>query len=139
MSNPWELRPMRDDDRNYILSSWLRSYSECPEFRGLRRSVYFAIYEPMVKAMLERSTVAVATLPAAPAIVIGWLAVEDDVLHYVLAKPRWRRLGVAKWLLESMADVQVTYTHSPQPGVLAKIPASWTYDPMRRWERQMAA
>lgn len=136
---PWELRPMRESDRHYVLSSWLRSYQECPEFRGLRRAVYFAIYEPLVKAMLARSTVAVATLPGAEDIVIGWMAVEDDLLHYVLAKPRWRKLGVARWLLESMADIPVTYTHAPPLGLLAKVPGSWTYDPMRRWERQRQA
>lgn len=139
-STDWQLRPMREDDRNYVLSSWLRSYAESGEFRGVTRAVYFALYEPLVKRLLERSTVAVATLPEATDVVLGWMAIEDDALHYLLVKPRWRKLGIAKWLLGSIGDVGGTvYTHAFPRGVGEKlIPASWTYDPMRRFERKAA-
>lgn len=135
----WQLRAMQPEDRNYVLSSWLRSYAELPEFRGLRRSVFFALYEPLVKAMVARSTVAVATLPDAQDVVLGWMAIEGDTLHYVLVKPRWRKLGIARWLLSQVEGMPVVYTHAPPVWAGEKLPESWTYDPMRRWERKAAA
>ncbi len=135
----WVLREMRDGDRNYVLSSWLRSYADAPEFRGTQRPVYFAMYEPLVKSIIARSTVAVATLPESTDVVLGWMAIEGDALHYLLVKPRWRKLGIATWLLEQLGDIQATYTHAPSTAVGAKlIPAGWVYNPMRRFERQAA-
>lgn len=148
---------MRDDDRAYVISSWLNSYAEVGrrprrvdpktkevqdeggEFRGTARGAYFAIYEPIVKQLLARSTVAVATLPEEPDVVLGWMAIEDDVLHYLLVKPRWRRLGIARWLLGQLGDINAVYTHRPAPSVGARlIPASWSFDQMRRFERRAA-
>ena len=148
---------MRDDDRAYVISSWLNSYAEVGrrqrvvdraskdvldeggEFRGTQRSVYFALYEPIVKQLLARSTVAVATLPENPDVVLGWMAIEDDVLHYLLVKPRWRKLGIAKWLLGQLGDINAVFTHRPAPTVASRlIPASWSFDPMRRFERKAA-
>jgi GNAT superfamily N-acetyltransferase len=135
----WELRAMREDDRNYVLSSWLRSYAESGEFRGVTRSVYFALYEPLVKQLLARSTVAVATLPDAPDVVLGWMAIESDCLHYLLVKPRWRKLGIGRWLLQQIGEVDAVYTHAFPRGAGEKlVPASWSYDPMRRFERKAA-
>jgi GNAT superfamily N-acetyltransferase len=136
----WVLRCMRDEDRNYVLSSWLRSYAEGPEFRNVPRSVYFGLYEPLVKQLLARSTIAVATLPDAEDVVLGWMAVEDDALHYVLVKPRWRKLGIARWLLGQISATGAVYTHAPplrEGGTL--IPSAWVYDPRRRFGERQAA
>lgn len=134
-----ELRAMREEDRNYVLSSWLRSYGEAPEFRSVKRSVYFALYEPLVKDLLSRSTVAVATMPEAPDVVLGWMAVEGDTLHYVLTKPRWRRLGIASFLLADLAALPAAYTHVFPSGAAERlIPATWCYEPMRRFRKRAA-
>lgn len=129
---------MRDEDRNYVLSSWLRSYAEGPEFRGIARGTYFALYEPVVKDILARSVVAIATLPEQPDVVIGWMAIEDEALHYALVKPRWRKLGIARWLLADVLEIAATYTHVPSGAFARLIPPTWTYDPMRRFGRRAA-
>lgn len=153
----WELRAMRDEDRNYVLSSWLNSYGEIArrhrvvdprtkavldeggEFRGTRRAVYFRLYEPIVQDLVTRSTIVVATLPEEPDVVLGWMAIENDCLHYLLVKPRWRRLGIGRWLLGQLGELDAVYTHAPAPTVGAGlIPASWSFDSMRRFERKAA-
>jgi GNAT superfamily N-acetyltransferase len=154
----WELRPMREDDRNYVLSSWLNSYAEVGrrprlvdprtrelqdeggEFRGTRRGVYFRVYQPIVEALVGRSTIVVATLPEEPDVVLGWMAVEGDCLHYLLVKPRWRRLGIARWLIEQLDGMNAVYTHAPSPTVAkGLVPSSWSFDSMRRFEDRKAA
>lgn len=135
----WVLRNVRDEDRNYILSSWLRSYAEAPEFRSVEKRVYYRLYEPLVKAMLSRSAVAVATLPDAPDVVLGWMAIEDDALHYVLVKPRWRKLGIAKWLVGQLEGIDLVYTHPPASvAAIHMIQPNWTYDPIRRFPKEAA-
>lgn len=134
-----ELRPMREEDYNYVLSSWLRSYAQSPEFRSTPRCVYFALYEPIVKDLVARSTIAVATMPEAPGVVLGWLAVEGEVLHYVLTKPRWRRLGIAEYLLADLTGLPATYTHAFPLGASQRlVPPIWTYDASRRFQRTAA-
>lgn len=131
----------RDDEteRNYVLSSWLRSYAECPEFRSLARSVYFEIYTPVVERLLARSTVVVAWTPDLPETVIGWMAIEgDDVLHYVLVKRRFRRLGIGRWMTRDLAQLSASFTHQPALVGSRLVGDAWTYDPMRRFDRKAA-
>lgn len=131
----------RDDEQeyNYVLSSWLRSYGECPEFRSMARGVYFALYEPVVKRLLERSTVAVAWTCDLPHTVLGWLAVEgDDVVHYICTKRRFRRCGIGRWMTRDLASVPATFTHAPTLAGSRLVGPEWRYDPMRRFERKAA-
>lgn len=130
------LRPMRPEDRNYVLSSWLRSAAESLEFRRMARSVFFRLYAPVVVDMVDRSTVAVATLPEAPDVVLGWLAVEGDTLHYVLTKPRWRQLGIATFLLRDLAQLPAMYTHRFPPEASSLAPDTWRYEPHRRFKQE---
>lgn len=148
---------MEPGDLHYVLSSWLKSYAELArrrrvfdrekrvevdpggEFQGLARSHFFPLYEPVVQRLVARSTIAIATLPDVADSVLGWMAIEGDVLHYVHVKPRWRKLGLARWLLGQLDGMPVTYTHTAKPDLLAKVPASWSYDGMRRFERKAAA
>lgn len=131
-----EWRPMREEDRNYVLSSWLRSYAECPEFRHLARGVYFALYEPTVKAMIERSTVAIARTTDLPDTVIGFLVIEaDTIVHYVHTKRRFRRLGVASWMVRELRPFRAAFTHSPTPVASRLCGPEWKYEPLRRFRK----
>lgn len=133
-------RPMRDEDRNYVVSSWLLSCAESSEFRSLGRRVYFELYAPVVERLIVRSTIAIASDPGMAAdTVLGWMAVEgEDVLHYVLVKPRFRRFGIARWMTKDLAALPAIYTHRPTLAGSRLVGPSWTYDPMRRFERKSA-
>jgi GNAT superfamily N-acetyltransferase len=131
-------REMRDEDRNYVLSSWLRSYADSSEFRHLARGVYFALYEPVVKQLLKRSTVAVAYTADLPDSILGWLAVEGDIVHYALVKPRWRKLGIGRWMTQDLKDMPAVYTHAPTLAGSRLVGDAWTYQPMRRFEKKVS-
>lgn len=130
------LRPMRPEDRNFVLSSWLRSAAESLEFRRMARSVFFRLYTPVVLDLLERSTVAVATLPERHDVVLGWIAVEGDTLHYVLTKQRWRQLGIATFLLQDLAQLPAVYTHRFPREAERLVPECWRYEPHRRFKQE---
>lgn len=135
-------RPLNADDeqeRNYVLSSWLRSYAEGPEFRTVARRVFFELYEPVVKAILARSTVSIAYTPDLPNTVVGFLVTEgDDTVHYVHTKKRFRRLGVARWMTRDLAALSAVFTHHPTPIASRLCGPAWILDPMRRFEKRAA-
>lgn len=149
-------RAFRPDDvteRNYVISSWLKSYADTSrrrwqrlpdgtideggEFQGMRLNVYYALYAPHVPRLLEQSTIAVCCTPELPDdAIVGWMALEDGVLHYVHTKKHFRRMGVAKWMLDGVRDASLTYTHQFAHSARALIGARWSYDPMRRFEKR---
>lgn len=153
-----EWRPFRPDDEtehNYVFGSWIQSYGVTSrrrwqrqpngdidiggEFQGMRLNVYYAMYDSIVRSLLERSTIAIACTPDLPAdTIIAWMALEDGVLHYLHTKKRFRKLGVAKWMLEGVRDVPLMYSHQFAYPVRSLIGPSWNYDPMRRFPKKAA-
>lgn len=125
------LRAMAPTDRNFVLSSWLRSYAD--QQRGMNRRAFFKLYESVVVNLVGRSSVLIAGLDDVPDAILGWAAIDADdrTLHYVFVKPRWRKLGIATTLLKDAACIDVLYTHEPPSW--AKVPASWSFEPMARY------
>jgi GNAT superfamily N-acetyltransferase len=135
-----EFRPEDPTEYNYVLSSWLRSYAESgDEFRQVPRATYFAVYEPVVKQLLDRSTVAIAWDSELPGTVLGYLVLEgEDLLHYFHTKRRFRRMGVGRWMLRELAELPAAYTHQPSFAATKLIGSAWTYAPERRFGKKAA-
>jgi GNAT superfamily N-acetyltransferase len=88
--------------------------------------------------ILSRARVVLAMHPTLDGQILGFAAHEGDVLHVVYVKARWRGLGVAKLLLDVIPDV-ATYTHLTKQIDPARLPATWTHDPMRALRPNEAA
>jgi hypothetical protein len=129
-----ELRPMRETDRALVINSWVRSYSErSPEARdytGAAMGLFGRDYTRVVVGLLERSRVIVASLADNPDSAIAWMCWEGETLHYVLVKRRWRKLGVARWMLADFGEMPVAYTHRTREALRCPVPKGWAY---RRW------
>lgn len=141
MSLDLVLREMGPADRNYVMSSWLRSYaSKCRDSREYaQHSDFCDDYASVVRGLLARSKVFVAGLADAPDVIAGWAAWEGEVLHYVVTKPNFRRLGVATWLLQDFRELPVVFTHRTSDATRCKIPEAWTYRRYRIWPQEIAA
>jgi GNAT superfamily N-acetyltransferase len=104
------------DDRNLILSSWLRENTPDPRVDG---DVYFREQESKIKRWLLSLTfnrfrvLRVACAPDYPAQVFGWIAAEllrdSPVLHFVFVKGAFRGQGLAKELMEGIKPVLHTH------------------------------
>lgn len=134
-----EWRAMRPDDRHYVISSWVRSYHESSEFSRLERGVYFELYEPVVRRLVDSCTVLVAGDPEIPDAVLGYVVTQGDAVHYVLTKPAFRKMGVATWMMRELRALPATYTAAPGRVALKLLGAQWRYDPMARFKRKAAA
>jgi hypothetical protein len=134
---------MREGDRHYVLSSWIRSYAA--KGRDVRDhyegngSPFCDDYAPIVRGLVARSTVLVGHLPEHEDIIMGWMAWEGDVLHYMLTKPNFRRMGVARSMLQDFASMPVQFTHRTSDALRCPIPAGWAYRRFRIWPQEKAA
>ena len=135
VSDELGLRPMREADRNYVMSSWSKSYAgssrDARDYATL--ADFYRDYTPVIRDLLDRSTVTVAALRDNDDIIVGWSAIEGDVLHYVLVKPRWRKLGVARYLLGSFTERAMVYSHQTNDSLRCGIPYGWAYRRFRIW------
>jgi hypothetical protein len=98
------VRPYTDEDRDFVVSSWLFSFarsaygmahgahvtsavqghSKRPEKAAW--DAYWAEQEPIVRGLIARSEIAIACDPAAPEVIWGWACTSGDTVHYALAK-----------------------------------------------------
>ena len=131
-------RPMTETDRNYVLSTWLRSYAETYEarlfFDGPTRGQFFDVYQPVVKGLLDRGTVTVACLPENEDVVVGWICTEGETVLYLVVKPKFRGVGVAGKLLAGMEALPLSYSNiTPPAKKRLRFPSNWRYTPGKRF------
>ena len=133
---------MVEGDRHYVLSSWLRSYAakgrDSRDY-GERHSQFCDDYAPVVRGLLARSKVLIACDASTPDIIAGWMAFEGETLHYILTKPNFRRLGVARWMLNDFAAMPLGYTHRTSDAMRCPVPAAWEYRRFKIWPEEKAA
>lgn len=114
-----QIRVMKDEDLNFVISSWLKSYRYSTDIQRVRDSEYYDTYQTLVKSMIKRSDVYVACLREDEDVLVGYLAIERkdfDIIHYVFVKDLWRKIGVAKYLLRAAEPRSGTkFTHWTSP------------------------
>ena len=104
------IRSERSGDRNLILSSWLRSALQFPiwhEGRIGSPSInlppvgvpLYSQHQSILKKILDRSLVLVASDPEEDDHVFGYCVFEKDCLHWVYVKKDLRRMGLGSYLL----------------------------------------
>ena len=127
-----ELNRSDEQECHLVLAGWLRTYV-CERVTHIPRDVVIRLCKPVVERLVADSQVVVACDHEQHDIVLGWVAFDGDVLHYVCVKPRWQRLGIASFLLADFMKIPVTYTHRTQDGMRLPVPESWSYAPMARF------
>jgi GNAT superfamily N-acetyltransferase len=105
------IRSERPGDRNLILSSWLRSALQFPIWHEGRigspsinlppggGTPLYSQHQSILKKILDRSLVLVASDPEEDDHVFGYCVFERDCLHWVYVKKDLRRMGLGSYLL----------------------------------------
>jgi GNAT superfamily N-acetyltransferase len=124
------------DDLAYIERCWLAAHLTSDECSRIDRDVYYALYRPAVNELLSRCVVDVACDPTVPTAVLGWMATGEGLLHYVHVRPRWRKLGVATWMLRERRASSGAYTHNGRVPASALLGPGWRYEPWRRLQEK---
>ncbi len=92
------IRPLREEERAFVLSSWLKSYRNAPHMRLVDNATYYAKQAANIMAMLDCSRCLVAADPEEDTVLWGFIVVEYDYCHYVYVKHLMRHHGLARSL-----------------------------------------
>lgn len=129
IADPFVVRKAEQGDTNYIRSSWLREYGGSEWARAVGPH-YMKDHHAVIERLLKRSAVKIAGLEDIPSAICGWVCFEPTRIHFVYVKPRYRRLGLARRLLEPFAKlVDATYTHRTKLLNTLPVPAHWQFHP----------
>lgn len=100
---PIRIRPATEGDVSLLFSSWLKSYRSSLFAKQISNTVYYAEQHKVIEGLLKTSTVLIICEDTDPTNIYGWICAEliDGifVLHYVYVKHPYRKLGLAKFLL----------------------------------------
>jgi ribosomal protein S18 acetylase RimI-like enzyme len=136
------IRPAREDELTYVLSTWSRSAYELTRDRPALYSLFRPLFEQRQAKMLKAATVLVAVNPEDDEQVFGACVYERGtapVLHFVCTKRDFQRMGIARALLKAAGiTIDAPAVHSlpfPMPlirsGSRSTLVArkAWTYVP----------
>ena len=136
-------RSARAADHALIYSTWLSSMKESMvETRGrspdaavrVAPDVFYAGQHRRIERLLSdpATRILLCALVADLDVALGWAIARGDCLHYVFVKPAWRRRGIARGLVQTLANGRFNrYSVHTRPGdsfVVPMMPGA-VYDP----------
>lgn len=130
------VRPFKDGDLNFILSTWLRSYYDALTQYSKRaqarlapsHDVFFQEHQRKIKETLKTAKVFILTTAEENDQIIGYIVFEGDALHFCYVKAPFRKLGVAKKLCKEMVGVKQYSHHTTYSKYIAK---DFIYNPYK--------
>ena len=97
---------MADDDVNFVLATWLKSYRIIahddvvnPVVSRIPGRTYYAGQEALIKRIILKSRVLVACDAEDPGFIAGYLVFDPGRIHYIYVKGTLRLRGVARTLI----------------------------------------
>lgn len=131
------LRPYcAETDRAFVHGTWLASNRYAPASQGLPHLLYEAEERPRIAAMVRESQVMVAHAPGEETALMGFAAwayrptVDRVIVHQVYVSKPARRLGIARALLEHLAEHPAWMTHLPviRTNGRLPVPKGWRFN-----------
>jgi ribosomal protein S18 acetylase RimI-like enzyme len=115
---PIMMRPYMPEDQAFLFNSWLKSFRNGTVCNNVDNSVYYTNQHIVIERLLQTSKVIVCCNSEDPRIIYGYCVYEhiqgQFVLHYIYVKNIYRKLGLARKLLEETKhdfSVLGCYTH----------------------------
>lgn len=103
---PISIRDGQEGDVPFIFSSWLKSFRVGLVCKHVDNTIYFTEHHKVAERIMKRATVKIATDPADPATIYGYLVYEriDGILvvHYAYVKHTFRAMGVLRQLMATI-------------------------------------
>jgi hypothetical protein len=101
-------------DTAFLFSAWIGSYRDSPWAGTLPQHLATPVHKATINQLLARGMrVVMAVNPDDADQILGFIAYEPGVLHYIFVKDVFRRQGIAGGLLALAGfdrDQQLTYT-----------------------------
>lgn len=133
-----KIRPMRDSDLNFILSTWLKSYYDALKFYSSgtirvpfpKDDVFFQGHQAKIKSLLlsAKTECLVSVAPDDDNQILAWIVFDPECLHYCFVKHVFRQMGIGKSL---MAHVKTATRYSHHTTRAKHINEGLLYDPYK--------
>lgn len=123
----FKIRPMKEEDSNYIVSSTVKNYWKSSYFaKPITKDIFFTFHHVVLKNILARPSTKclLAVDEKDPSLIFGFVIAEFysspldpreiRVLHYIYTKNSFRNFGIARALLEASGlklEDGFQYTH----------------------------
>lgn len=126
-----KLVPATDEHRNFILSTWVQSYSPVNRdtVYAVAKQVYRVSHQSFVRMeqrvssfMYDLGRCYVLCTEDDSFTVHGWICGSKGNLHHCYVPPHLRRVGVAKSMIEIVCGNELVFTRP------------WPYNPGKNWE-----
>lgn len=104
-----EIRAAEKDELNFVLHSWLRSLRSASHYhRKIPSKTFYDSHAKIIEGILERGHCLVVNPINLAKIIVGYIIWEhgDDetvILHYVYVKESYRKMGLSKFLIETVS------------------------------------
>lgn len=93
-------RTMREGDRPFLFSSFLKSFRESDQSEGIASAQFFLVFKAQFEMVLNAFSVLVAHPEADDDEIAGWIAYSRNVVAWLYVKKiPWRHCGVARHLM----------------------------------------
>lgn len=92
----------------FVYSSWLQTFRYSGYARAIKKNVYFNYQSAVIQSILERCKIMCLVDPKQEENLIAWAAFEDLgedgpwVMHYLVVKPSYQKLGIANEIIRSI-------------------------------------
>lgn len=107
----YHIRPATDDDKNFILKSFLLSvYHGETWFTKIPKRIFMDNYKKVAETLFYayKDTIRVACLPDDSTVILGYAIINQDgtTLHFIYVKDVWRKRGIGRRLVpESITHI----------------------------------
>lgn len=96
------IREANEQDRNFILRTWLKNYKQSHFARSIAPEIYFKKHETKIKDVMSRSKVIILCDKEKPWFICGFIILEEyteaNVVHFLYIRKSQRKGGFAKSL-----------------------------------------
>lgn len=111
---------MIQEDRNFILSTWLRSYRNSPFTKYIPSQLYFDSHQRVIERLWNKpnAKTIVACLDEDQNVILGYLAYDTAAIHFCYVKETLQGEGIARTLLKhARIDLNEVhhFTHFTKP------------------------
>ena len=101
---PIQLRLAKPEDINFIVSAWVKNYRHSQFAQFIPDEIFYSAHKGLVLKLIETQRTVIAVNPEDPEQLFGFLCYNEldkfYVTHFLSVKKSFRRLGVAKRMLE---------------------------------------
>ena len=137
MSANYKLREFKENDRNFILNSWMLSNRSC--HKDMNNEDYFPECQRYINLLLARADTIIFHNPTDEDHIYGFVTFETHdaghIIHYAYLKHPYRGFGLLREFCEKFItkDRPIYVTHKPRNLLSLKAVHNISYDPFLIW------